>query len=76
MPGCSPIPKEIRDRLRIRSNDRVDFVLDGERILLVPVKTILEVRGAVQAEGKGAFSEERAGAKAVCAKRVHEEMEK
>ena len=73
--GQVTIPKEIRDLLHIRSNDKVDFVLDGERVLLVPVKTLLDLRGAVPTGGKDDFSKERARAKAAVAKRVREEME-
>lgn len=72
--GQVTIPKEIRDLLHIRSNDKVDFVLDGDRVLLVPVKTLLDLRGAVRARGKGDFYKERARAKAAVAKRVREEM--
>ena len=73
--GQVTIPKEIRDILHIRSNDKVDFVLDGERVVLVPVKTLLDLRGAVPAGKKGDFATERAQAKAAVAKRVREEME-
>lgn len=73
--GQVTIPKEIRDRLHIRSNDRVDFVMDGDRVLLVPVKTLLDLRGAVKARGAGDFAEERALAKSSVADRVMEEME-
>lgn len=52
----------------------MDFVLDGERVVLMPVKTLLDLRGAVKAAGKGDFSQERARAKAAVAKRVREEM--
>jgi AbrB family looped-hinge helix DNA binding protein len=72
--GQVTIPKEIRDLLHIRSNDKVDFVLDGERVLLAPVKTLLDLRGAVRTDGKGDFPQERARAKAAVAKRVREEM--
>ena len=72
--GQVTIPKEIRDFLHIRTNDKVDFILDGERVLLAPVKTLLDLRGAVRSEGKGDFSQERARAKAAVAKRVSEEM--
>ncbi len=72
--GQVTIPKEIRDRLHIRSNDKVDFVLDGDRVLLVPVRTLLDLRGAVTSRGKGDFAKERAQAKAAVAKRVREEM--
>ena len=67
--GQVTIPKDIRDRLHIRSNDRVDFVIDGNRILLIPVKTLLDLRGAVKPQGKGDFVVERSRAKASVAKR-------
>lgn len=72
--GQVTIPKEIRDLLHIRTNDKVDFVLDGEKVVMVPVKTLLDLRGAVRASGKEDFARERARAKAAVAKRVREEM--
>lgn len=73
--GQVTIPKEIRDLLHIRTNDKVDFVLEGDRVVLAPVKTLLDLRGAVRSEGKGDFPDERAQAKSAIAKRVREEME-
>lgn len=72
--GQVTIPKEIRDYLHIQANDKVDFVLDGDRVLLAPVKTLLDLRGAVRAGEKGDFAQERARAKTAVAKRVAEEM--
>ena len=72
--GQVTIPKEVRDFLHIRSNDKIDFVLDGERVILTPVKTLLDLRGAVRSEVKGEFLIERERAKAAVAKRVKEEM--
>jgi AbrB family looped-hinge helix DNA binding protein len=72
--GQVTIPKEIRDLLHIRTNDKVDFVLDGERVLLTAVRTLLDLRGAVKAVGKEDFVQERARAKAAVGKRVREEM--
>lgn len=72
--GQVTIPKEIRDLLHIHANDKVDFLLDGERVVLMPIKTLLDLRGAVKATGKGDFTQERARAKAAVAKRVREEM--
>lgn len=73
--GQVTIPKEIRDLLHIRTNDKVDFVLEGDRVVLAPVKTLLDLRGAVRSGEKGDFPEERARAKSAVAKRVREEME-
>jgi len=72
--GQVTIPKEIRTLLHIRTNDKVDFVLDGEQVVLVPVKTLLDLRGAVPAGGDGDFNGERTRAKAAMAMRVWEEM--
>lgn len=41
---------------------------------IAPVKTLLDLRGAVQTKGKNDFTLERAKAKAAVAKRVAEEM--
>lgn len=72
--GQVTIPKEIRNLLHIRSNDKVDFIVEGDRVLMAPVKTLLDLRGAVRSEEKGDFVQERARAKAAVAKRVAEEM--
>jgi len=73
--GQVTIPKEIRDLLHIRTNDKVDFVLEGDKVVLAPVKTLLDLRGVVRSGEKGDFLQERARAKTAVAKRVREEME-
>ena len=67
------IPKNIRDRLKIRPNDQVDFVQEKGRVFLVAVKTLKDFRGSVPAKGKGDFTDERNRAKLAVAKRVIEE---
>jgi antitoxin PrlF len=73
--GQVTIPNEIRKKLGIGKDDRVDFILEEGRAVLVPVKTLKDLRGAVEARGKGEFAEERAQAKAAVAERVRKEME-
>lgn len=73
--GQVTIPKNIRDLLDLHTNDRVEFVREGNRVLLVPVKTLKDLRGVVPSKGKGIFSVERNRAKAAVARRVREEME-
>jgi len=63
----------MRDTLRIRAKDKVDFALEEGRIVLKPVITLQELRGSVPAAGRGSFPAERAKAKAAVAKRVLEE---
>ncbi len=73
--GQVTIPKGVRDRLKLRPNDRVDFVEKEGQIVLVPVKTLKDLRGAVLSRGKGDFTAERARAKKAVGKRVAGEME-
>ena len=73
--GQVTIPKKIRDALKIRPNDRIDFDRDGGKIILVPIKTLQDFRGVIRIKGKGNFVRERARAKAAVAKRVAQEMQ-
>lgn len=73
--GQVTIPKEIRDLLQIRPNDKVDFIIEGGRAVLVPVKTLKEVRGAVAVKERATIVVERKAAARAVAKRVSEESE-
>ena len=68
--GQVTIPSEIRTRFHIMPNDRVDFFVDGERIIITPVKTLKQLRGSVAAKGAGDFAAEREEAKRAVAERV------
>jgi len=71
--GQVTIPKNIRERLNVRPNDRVDFVQEKGRVFIVTVKTLKDLRGAVPSKGKGDFAQERNRAKIAVARRVIEE---
>ena len=73
--GQVTIPKAIRDLLHIKPNDKVDFIRQGEKVILVPVKTLKDIRGIIAASGKPDFDEERKAAKIAVGKRVVKEME-
>ena len=73
--GQVTIPKTIRDALGIHPNDRVEFIRDGERIVLQPLKGLKSFRGVVKTRGTGSFVEERTKAKAAVAARVKRESE-
>lgn len=66
--GQVTIPHEIRKKLGIRTEDKVDFVLEGNRLIMVPVKTLRDLRGSVQAKDKGDLTAERSLAKAAVAR--------
>ena len=69
--GQVTIPVSIRNRHGIHPNDRVDFITEGDRIILVPVKTLRDFRGAVT--GSGTPEQERQAAKDALARRHNEE---
>jgi AbrB family looped-hinge helix DNA binding protein len=68
--GQVTIPAEIRARFHIRPNDRVDFFIDGERIIITPVRTLKQLRGSIAAVGSSTFVKEREEAKRAVADRV------
>lgn len=70
--GQVTIPAAIRKKYGLCPNDRVDFITEGDRIILVPVKTLRDFRGAVA--GSGAPDDERQAAKNAVARRIIEEM--
>ncbi len=73
--GRVTIPKKLRDILKIQVNDRIDFERDGEKIIVVPIKTLQDFRDAVRTKRKSCtFEAERSKAKAAVAKRVIKEM--
>lgn len=72
--GQVTIPKGIRDALGIRPNDKVDFERDGERIVLVPLKTLKDLRGAVKTKLKMPHADAREAARAAVARRVMDEI--
>lgn len=73
--GQVTIPVDIRSFFHIRPNDRVDFVIEGDRIVLKPVKSLKELRGAVNAKSGSDAASERATAKVSVSRRVKAEME-
>jgi AbrB family looped-hinge helix DNA binding protein len=72
--GQVTIPKTIRELLNIHAKDRVEFVREGNRVLLVRIKTLKDFRGAVPSKGKAHFATERSRVKSAVARRVREEM--
>ena len=71
--GQVTIPKEVRDILHINPNDKVDFIIEGGRAILVPVKTLKDLRGVVTARDGASIILERKVARRASADRVAEE---
>ena len=51
--GQTTIPKNIRKTLGLKPNDRILYVVEGEKVVLRPLKgTILDLKGTVTAKEK------------------------
>ena len=72
--GQVTIPAEIRTRFHIQPNDRVDFFVDGEHIVITPVRTLKQLRGVVSSDGTGDIASERKAAKRMVAERLAGEI--
>jgi len=48
--GQVTIPETIRELLNIHAKDRVEFVREGNRVLLIRIKTLKDFRGAVSSK--------------------------
>lgn len=70
--GQVTIPVSIRKKFGLCTNDRVDFVIEGDKIFLVPVKTLRDFRGSVT--GTGDPEKERQAAKEAVSRRTIEKM--
>lgn len=72
--GQVTIPKTVRGRLGIRPNDRVDFLVKDDHAILVPVKPLSRLRGAMKVRAGSSLAAERRAAKRAVAARVKEEL--
>lgn len=70
--GQVTIPVSIRKKYGLCANDRVDFTIEGDKIVLIPVKTLRDFRGSVT--GTGTADQERQAAKEAVGRRTIEEM--
>jgi len=56
-------------------NDKVDFIIEGGRAVIVPVRTLKELRGAVAPKDGATMALERKAARRAVATRVAWESE-
>lgn len=68
--GQITIPMAIHKRYGIHANDKVDFVLEGDRLILMPVKTLRDLRGAVTGKGGDLDAERQAAKKTVGSRNI------
>ena len=72
--GQVTIPKSVRDHLKIKPYDKVDFFLEGDRAVLTPVKTLKDLRGVVPPKPGSTLAKERRRAGRSVGNRVLGEM--
>ncbi|OGR06902.1 MAG: hypothetical protein A2511_16200 [Deltaproteobacteria bacterium RIFOXYD12_FULL_50_9] len=70
--GQITIPMKIRKQYGIHPNDKIDFVVEGDKIILMPVKTLRDLRGSVTGLGGDPDLERQAAKKAVGLRTVEE----
>ncbi|MEA3436024.1 MAG: AbrB/MazE/SpoVT family DNA-binding domain-containing protein [Thermodesulfobacteriota bacterium] len=71
--GQITIPKTIRDAMSISFKDKIDFIIDGDRLVLKRVKTLKDLRGSIPSIS-GNIDNERQHARTAVSKRFIEEM--
>ncbi len=50
--GQVTVPKKIRDELKIKSGDVIQFVRKGGDVVIKPVKTLLDLKGVIKTDRK------------------------
>jgi AbrB family looped-hinge helix DNA binding protein len=57
--GQTTIPKEIRAFLKLKPNDKLFYITEGEKVVIKPLRgDILELRGSVPAKERPTIFEE------------------
>ncbi len=58
--GQITLPREIRNKLKIKSGDQMAVILDGDQIVFKPfTKTLLDMRGTIKVKGEQDFDKIR-----------------
>jgi antitoxin PrlF len=69
------IPKEVRSLLGLKPNDKILYLIEGEKVILKPLKgNILDLRGSVETREKPIdFKKVRSNVKKKVARRIVED---
>ena len=71
--GQVTIPKQIRNALHLKTNDKVVFVRRGDSIIIKPVRDILSLRGMIEVENSQDFASIREQVKKEVSERLANE---
>lgn len=73
--GQVTIPKKIRDALNVKPKDSILFVKQGNRIVLKPARTLLDLKAAIKTDKKiDNWEEVRSESKKAIARKVIESL--
>ncbi len=62
--GQIVLPKEVRRKIKVAEGDQIAFVIDGEQVVIKPVKhSLLDLRGRVCVSGEQDFDSIRSQVK-------------
>jgi len=51
--GQTTIPKEIRELLKLKPNDKLFYIVEEDKVILKPIRgNILELRGSITSKGR------------------------
>ena len=69
------IPKEVRNLLGLKPNDKILYLIEGEKVILKPLKgNILDLRGSVETREKPVdFKKVRSNVKKTVARKIIED---
>ncbi len=69
--GQTTIPSEVRKALGLKPNDKIAYIVDGDKVILRPIKgDILELKGKVKVASKIDFKRLREKTKQRVAKKI------
>ncbi|HLO30406.1 MAG TPA: AbrB/MazE/SpoVT family DNA-binding domain-containing protein [Anaerolineales bacterium] len=55
--GQITLPKEVRRRIKVEEGDQIAFVIDGDQVLIKPIKqSLLNLRGSVPVKEEQDFN--------------------
>ncbi len=75
--GQTTIPKDIRNLLGLKPNDKILYLIEGERVVLKPLKgNILDLRGSIATKEKPIdFKKQRGATRKKVARRIVEDAQ-
>jgi len=72
--GQTTIPKDVRDALNLKPNDKLIYIIEKNRVIMMPTKgDILDLKGSVEENKPLNFKKVRQDTQKIVAKKIAEE---